>query len=588
MKHDPSYVSGTHFAPEIGAYGGWIAHEGSFAARQSDAVTPEGTLLALSGECFPPYADAEGADGRGVSTSSRDAGSLLRLYEARGSAFVAHLNGLFSGLLIDPKRKVALLFNDRYGMERIYVHEKDGTTFFASEAKALLSVLPELRAFDDHGVAQFLKYGCTLDKQTLFRNIELLSGGSLWRFDGGTSCIKDRYFQPKEWESQSPLTEDAFEVEFAETFKRILPRYLSSETTLGVSITGGLDTRMIMACIDESGVKPICYTFAGQTGATLDARLGARVAQVCGLEHRTLRIGADFLAGYGHYVDRTAFVTDGCAGALGAHELYLTGLASRLSPVRLTGNYGSEILRSVSTSKPAHLASSLIVRDFSPLIDAQDATASGVHPVTHAAFREIPWYLFGTLAAGRSQLTFRTPYLDNELVALAFRAPTASRHSPRAALRLINAGNPSLGRIPTDRGLVWRSPDPFGGMRRSFCEATFRLDYLDKAGLPHWLSPFDAVIGSLSNLGLLGLHQYLPYRGWFRRELAGYVRDVLTDAHTQHMPCWNPRFLPSIVSDHVAGRRNYMREIGLILTLEAIDRTLIQGLAHPIGAQSVL
>ncbi len=584
MKHDPSCVSGMHCVPEIGAYGGWVAHAGSFAARESDAVAPDGAVLAFSGECFPTHAKAGGADGGGILTSSPDAGSLLRLYEVYGSDFVANLNGLFSGLLIDPKRKIALLFNDRYGMERIYVHEKDGTTFFASEAKALLRVLPELRSFDDHGVAQVLKYGCTLETRTMFRNVKRLPGGSLWRFDGGRSCRKERYFEPEAWEAQPSLTEEAFEDAFAETFRRVLPRYLSSERTLGLSITGGLDTRMIMACIGDSGVRPVCYTYAGQTGTTLDARVGAQVARTCGLEHHTLRIGADFLADYGRHVDRTAFITDGCAGALGAHEIYLTGLASRLSPIRLTGNYGSEILRSVSTFKPTRLTRALLDADFARLVDAEVASRADIHPVTHAAFREIPWHLFGTLAACRSQLIFRTPYLDNEIVGLAFRAPDSSRHSARAALRLINGGNPSLGAIPTDRGVVWLGSGPFYRLRRLHREATFKLDYLHKAGLPHWLSPFDPLFAPVAKLRLLGLHQFLPYRSWFRRELADHIKDVLSDAQTRRMPYWDSRFLPSIVADHVAGRRNYTREIASVVTLEAVDRTLLRQAAHSTGA----
>ena len=68
-------------------------------------------------------------------------------------------------------------FFPRYGMERIYIYEKGETTFFASEAKALLSVLPELRSLDDQGVAQFLAYGSTLSGRTLFRKVELLPGG---------------------------------------------------------------------------------------------------------------------------------------------------------------------------------------------------------------------------------------------------------------------------------------------------------------------------------------------------------------------------------------------------------------------------
>ena len=68
-------------------------------------------------------------------------------------------------------------------------------------------------------------------------------------------------------------------------------------------------------------------------------------------------------------------------------------------------------------------------------------------------FREIPSSLFGSLAAGRSQVTFRTPYLDNDLVSLAYRAPADARRSPDSALRLIGESDPRLGRIPTDRAL---------------------------------------------------------------------------------------------------------------------------------------
>src|SRR5206468_813556 len=124
---------------------------------------------------------------------------------------------------------------------------------------------------------------------------------------------------------------------------------------IGISLTGGLDTRMIMACLPDLPKPPICYTFAGLHGETLDARVAARVASECGLEHRLLRIGPDFLSEYGNYVDRTVYVTDGCAGAVGAHEIYLNAQARRLAPLRLTGNFGSEVLRSMSTFKTVGL-----------------------------------------------------------------------------------------------------------------------------------------------------------------------------------------------------------------------------------------
>src|SRR5205807_3996038 len=116
---------------------------------------------------------------------------------------------------------------------------------------------------------------------------------SVWYFEKGR-CQKKRYFFPEAWESQSVLPADSFAVELQETFKTVLPRYFESDSRIGISLTAGLDSRMIMACLPKSEQKPICYTFAGQKGDTLDARLAGRVAEVCGLEHQILRLGADF------------------------------------------------------------------------------------------------------------------------------------------------------------------------------------------------------------------------------------------------------------------------------------------------------
>ena len=37
-----------------------------------------------------------------------------------------------------------MLFNDRYGMQRIYYHQSKDAFYFAAEAKAILAVRPEL------------------------------------------------------------------------------------------------------------------------------------------------------------------------------------------------------------------------------------------------------------------------------------------------------------------------------------------------------------------------------------------------------------------------------------------------------------
>jgi asparagine synthase (glutamine-hydrolysing) len=573
MHQEKFYCSGTHHCPELGVYAGWIAHEDAVAAAQPLHGESAERWLLLSGECL---AD-EGPGSAESNPRQLDASRILQCYEEQDVSFLARLNGMFSGLLFDRRRRKVLLFNDRFGLERLYYCEKNETVIFASEAKALLRVLPETRALDDEAVMQFLAYGCTMRERSLFRNVRVLPGASLWSITDGCIASRTRYFLPEQWECQPALGETTFQSEFEEVFRNALPAYLASASRTGVSVTGGLDTRMIMACLPGSGQRPVCYTFAGMQGDTLDVRLGRQVAHACGLQHYTLRIGRDFLTDFGQWVDRTVNVTDGCAGAVAAHEIYLTALARRLAPVRVTGNYGSEILRGVSTFKPIDLHRGFLEPEFHAGVRAQQQlTAGPVHPVTHAAFREIPWRLFGTLSAARSQVIFRTPYLHNSLVRLAYRAPARARASARAAILLVQRTNPALTDIPTDRGLLLRPRRAAELLTRLHRELTFKLDYLDKEGMPNWLSPFGAMTAALGGVGLLGLHKFLPYRIWFRNSLAGYVHEVLTDARTRRMPYWNGHDLHRLAADHRAGRRNNLNEIHALLTLEAVDRVLIR------------
>ena len=576
MKHEPFYVSAVHFEPEMAVYAGLVAMDGSLAPGQACFNEERNIVLLLSGECFLDAEIETRLKQKGHHVEKSRAEWLVHLYEEQGDQFFERLNGLFSGLLIDRKTRRAVLFNDRYGLDRLYVHESDEGIYFASEAKALLRILPELREFDPAGVVQFLTYGCTLGERTLFRGVHLLPGASVWSFEG-EKCHKAKYFFPETWETQSALSAGDFESKFQETFKAVLPRYVESQGRMGISLTGGLDTRMIMACLPYTHERPICYTFTGEKGVTLDDRLAARVAKVCGLEHRLLRIGADFFSDFSAHVDRTVYITDGCLGAIGAHELDLNKQARQLASVRLTGNYGSEVLRGVSTFKPLGISPSLLSPQFlHPHNYSAEPVANGSrHPITFAAFREIPWNLYGRLAASRSQVSFRTPYLDNEIVALAYQAPENLRTSSLPAWRLVEANNISLSEIPTDRGRSRDSAGAVAKLRRVFCEATFKLDYLNNDGLPHWLSPFDPVFRPLTaSLKILGLHKYLHYRSWFRREFAEYVKSVITDGRTRRSPLWNFAFLEGMAREHINGRKNYVSEINAVLTLDAVERLL--------------
>jgi asparagine synthase (glutamine-hydrolysing) len=576
MAHESFCTSTSYYAPEIGVYGGALAFQESGAAGGIFHNEEQDITLLLSGECF--LDPSTGADlrrrGHTLGNGSQDA--LIHLYEEVGERFIETLNGVFSGLLIDKRKKRVFLFNDRYGFDRLYLHQGRDAVYFASEAKALLCVLPSTREFSIEGVRDFLAFGCAIEERTLFRGIDLLPGGSLWALEGGR-WEKSRYFNHAAWQSQSVLSAEAFQEQFEERFKAILPRYFDSHARLGISLTAGLDTRLIMAARPKMIRQPICYTYDGPSGETLDTRLAARIADVCGMDHEVCRISADFFSDFSAHADRTVFVTDGTFGVLGAHEIYLSAKARSLAPIRLTGVFGSEIMRGVSTFKPLKLAPGLLTPELRRLVapEAMRSLLNGAkHPVSFAAFAEIPWNIFGSLAACRSQLSFRTPYLDNELVALAYRAPTALRRSPLPALHMLEQNDPALAEIPTDMG--FGSDRGLGSLwRRIAAKATFKLDYFSNEGLPHILSPLDKVLNDLNSRKVLfGHHKYLRYRSWLRKELARYLRDSL--AVCGQSPFWNAEFVRNLAQQHIAGRGNYAREINAVLSLNAVERTLLR------------
>ena len=122
-------------------------------------------------------------------------------------------------------------------------------------------------------------------------------------------------------------------------------------------------------------------------------------------------------------------------------------------------------------------------------------------------------------------------------------------------------------------------------VRRIFAKVACKLDYFRSEGLPRGLSGLDSSLTQISSVfGIAGLHKYLPYRSWFQRELADYVKSVVSDARAQHTPFWNLDFLEYMVREHIRGRKNYTLELNAVLTLEAVERLLLRG--HRREAQS--
>ena len=575
LRHESFYASGTWSDPAQGIYVGWVAREGSFAAAMPLQNEGGDATLVFSGEEFPEPGKIQALRDAGHAVAPDGPSYLVHRYEDEPD-FPKRLNGRFHGLMADRARGTAMLFNDRYGLQRIYYHEAKDSFYFAAEAKAILKVRPELRVADPRGLGEFIVCGCVLENRTLFQGIHVLPPGSAWTFRGGALEKKTPYFDPREWEGLEPLPPEEYYGHLRDVFVKNLPRYFEGQEQLGVSLTGGLDTRIIMAWRNPKPNTLPCYTFGSMYRDNEDVKLARRVAKICGQSHEVFTTGEEFLSRFAHYAERTIYLTDACVDLGRSPDLYVNERARRIAPVRIVGTYGSEMLLHAVMFKATDPMAGLFRMDLLPQIQRAKATYDDNrrgHPITFIAFRQSPWHHYGVLGLEQTQVGVRTPYLDNELVETVYRSPGPVAINEEGRLRLIREGNPALAQLRTDRGLG----DVKAPITHAFLEFLFKAEYAYDYGMPQWVAQVDHMFSALRLERVwLGRHKPFHFRVWYRDQLANYVREMLLDSRSLARPYINAGAVRTIVDGHLKGSRNYTTEIHRLLALELTHRVLLE------------
>ena len=582
MLHESFYSSGIYTNEKMGLSVGWICLKDSFCDCLPIWNEKKDISLLFFGENFTDLDLFNKLKSKNHIFDNDNASYLIHMYEENGIDFLKDLNGWFSGLLIDLRSGKMVLFNDRYGKQKIFYHESKDAFYFASEAKALLEVCPKLRMLDMQGLGELISCECVMENRTIFKNVFLLPTGSSWIFHNN-DIKKEKYFNQSDWENQTWLEKEFFYEKLRETFVRILPRYFRSNQRIGISLTGGLDTRMLMSNITLSTGKYPCYTFASMYRDCNDVKIARKVAQKTGQTHTDITVDHSFLDNYSSHAEKTVYVTDGYLDVYGSPEVFVNKLARDIAPIRMTGNLGSEVLRKSRCLYPnSKLNYNIFSPDFYLNIQAAPTTLATIdqavpHPLTFTLFIEIPWLETNRMLCEQSQITMRSPYLDNDFVALMYRAPMGVRDNKDLSLQLIADGNSALSAIPTDRGYGGNLRFPLSTLLHLYHEYFFKADYAYNYGMPQWLARLDYTFKYMHFEKLfLGRHKFYHFRLWYRDELANYVKAILLDNRTLSRPYLNRKFVEYVVQSHTKGYRNYTMEISKLLTVELIQRLLVE------------
>jgi asparagine synthase (glutamine-hydrolysing) len=571
MRHASHYSTGIYSNAALGLEAGWAVHEGSFSdcmplVRQQGEV-----VMIFLGEAFPTAAREQ----REIR-----ADCLIDTYIERGKNFFRELNGWFSGVIADGRTGSVTVFNDKYGMSRLYFHETTDEFLFASEAKALLRVRPQLREISPQYLSEYLRYNCVTRGNTLFPGVTLLPYGSCVEFKKGALAARNRYFDFVEWERQTLLAPDDFYRRFEDVVSGIVPRYVQEPGRVGLSLTAGLDTRVIMAALAERGAGVPCYTFGGAWGELYDVRTARRLAGIAKQPFSVINAGDDFLRQFPEYARKAVYLSDGTHDAFGAHDVYFNASARGIAPIRLTGKFGSEVVRTrrvipALTYPDAFLRGGCESHLQKLPTYAQLSTAA--HPLTRILTEEIPSHEAGRVIVEQSQVVLRTPYMDDDLVRLMYQAPMGLRAAGNLQDTYVRQKGGELARVQTNLGRLSGNSELKRRLLYFILRGLFKVEYTYLFAAPHWATRLDRSLESLRLERIFaGRKKWEGYRIWIRTRFADFIRDTLLSRNAFFSRFFDMKMAERMISRHIGGTHNYLNEINRLLTVELIHLTLLR------------
>jgi asparagine synthase (glutamine-hydrolysing) len=526
--------------------------------------------------------------GRG-SASPTDALLLLDGWRQEGATFLKRMNGSFSAVIWDANRRQATVITDRFGNRPLYYSMVNDRLLISSRLKSLTADPDFSLAIDPRGMAQFFTFGHYLGEHTSLGSARIFPAAAAWTWQADTGVWNKSDYH--HWA-------DAYDLKFSsskdwtgaigDAFAAAVERQTAGTAHLGLSLSGGLDARTILAAIDvqQTPLQTVCLGMAG----SLDHRCAERLAELAGCQNHSHVLDTQFLADYRRHLEWMVQLTDGqylsqCIvmptlplyRRLGI-EVLLRGHAGELMHMYKAYNYSLDE-EALSLAGGSQLQEWLLKRLSAYMLDgvsqplfvgdlwtglADHARASLADDIAATTVTDPPaqqiWQLFIaqrlrretvlSLNEFRSVAETRLPILDNELIALLLAAPPGLKLGEEIQSALLARFRPEFLRVVNANTGTRVGAGP---LRRKL--SSLKLRALAKLGLPGY-QPYE-------RLGL-----------WLKRELSDMVHAILLDPRTLDRGIYRPDALRTVVANHQAGKANHTYLIMALMIFELGQRFL--------------
>ncbi len=184
---------------------------------------------------------------------------MVHGYKQWGEDVFNHLNGMFGVAIWDDRKKKLVLARDPMGIKLIYYRLENGTVSFGSEIRPIRAASPGRPVIDPISLNLFLRYRYTPSPRTLFDGICKLAPGTKIVFEDGKSRL-DRWYLNKPSPFSPPLSPDEAGEKLLEIYKRAVKRHLISDVPVGLLLSGGVDSGLLLGLMNQCGNSWPTYT----------------------------------------------------------------------------------------------------------------------------------------------------------------------------------------------------------------------------------------------------------------------------------------------------------------------------------------
>jgi asparagine synthase (glutamine-hydrolysing) len=215
---------------------------------------------------------------------------IVHGYREWGTDVFNHLNGMFGLAIWDVRRKRLIVARDAMGIKLIYYRISGNQLTFGSEIRAILAAEHSRTEVDPLALNMFLRFRYTPAPLTIFQGIRKLASGTMLVIENG-NCREERWYNYKPIPFASPKSDEEAREELLQLYRAAVRRHLLSDVPVGILLSGGLDSGLLLALMNEEGESWPAYTIGyGEQFEDDELRDAAETASLLRARHVTIKL----------------------------------------------------------------------------------------------------------------------------------------------------------------------------------------------------------------------------------------------------------------------------------------------------------